>query len=211
MTLFYSSQIRYSLHLIKYIYISLLGDLFKESKWDFFFLFTKEKQDLLWKKLFSHLFILVSYQCMLNNLRYAFLNDTGQEPSIATGHERTYFSCLLKPRERLRRREQGRGRQAQGALTHLHNFRAWVSFQSLLRGVDHGDLHQCIQLPITNGGHKILACWQWQQKEKEKLTRCLREKFCPELEVNLATALKEISWDSGWFLQRKSLGSTLQK
>lgn len=142
---------------------------------------------------------------MLHNLRYAFLNNRGQEHSTAAGQGLTNFSCLLKVTERLRRRQRSKGRQTPSPLTHLHNFRARVSCQTLLRGVDDWDLHQCVQLPITNGGHQILACWQWQSREREKkLAPCLRENFCAELEVNLATALNEISWDSGWFFYRGS-------
>lgn len=77
---------------------------------------------------------------------------------------------------------QARNAGAQHA--HLHNFRAGVSCQSLLGGVDYRDLHQGIQLPIAARSHQILASWQRQGEEKEKkLTLSLRENFCPELEV----------------------------
>lgn len=92
---------------------------------------------------------------------------------------------------------QARNAGAQHA--HLHNFRAGVSCQSLLRGVDYRDLHQGIQLPITDRSHQILASWQRQGKEKEKkLTPCLREKLLSRVgSKNLAAALNEISGDSG--------------
>lgn len=131
---------------------------------------------------------------------------TEDSNSVATGHELTYFSCLLRSRERLRETERERESNAGRRHAHLHNFRARVSCQTLLRGVDYWDLHQSIQLPITDGSHKILACWQWQRKEKEKkLTPYLGENFCPGLEVNFATVLNEISWDAGWLYRGSPL------
>lgn len=117
-----------------------------------------------------------------------------------------WFSCLLKSRDR----ERERGMQARNAgaqHAHLHNFRAGVSCQSLLRGVDYRDLHQGIQLPITDRSHQILASWQRQGKEKEKkLTPCLREKLLSQVgSKNLAAALNEISGDSGWFYRGSPL------
>lgn len=95
---------------------------------------------------------------------------------------------------------------------HLHDLRAAVPCQPLLRGVDHRDLHQGVQLPITDRSHQILARWQRQSKEKEKkLTPSLRANFCLELEVNFAAAaLKEISGESGRFFFFFCRGSPLE-
>lgn len=46
----------------------------------------------------------VTNACLITSVRYAFLNDRGQQHSTATGHELTHLGCLLEPRERGRAR-----------------------------------------------------------------------------------------------------------
>lgn len=151
---------------------------------------------------------------------------TDESNSRTRDHKLTYVSCS-EGRERSRDRGGGSSMQdAQGqrvqregergqaernpCQAHLHNLRAGVPRQGLLHRMDDWDLHYCVQFPITDGSHKILARWQQQKKKEKHLTRSLRVNFCPELKQTLPTRRRK-SPGPQLALQRKSLGSTLQK